>query len=697
MRKAWPILLLLAVLPALALHEGRTPSSAQRDFFQERCLDPTEPRNPYYAATLLSGLGLETRSPSVVAFRDTAGNEISDRWRLARLEDTGSVFGLAYDPLRGHLYAGAFHQYRIDFGPAGAGGIYRVDLETGEIVAWASLEAGEDHHGGTLRTPRTGIPDFDAIPLAGKVSLGDLEIDEAGEALYAMNLHDRRIHRFALPEGAPLGSFAIGSASEPWADNARPFGLAVTGGRLYHGVVDSREEPSLPGALRAYVYRSLPDGSEMREVARLDLDYGAPPHDWQPWLSEPLAERMATPPFPRPDGGQPLLADIEMDRGGSLALGLRNRVGDMYWPRFWGGDLLPARPANGRFEVPAPPEHFRDDAADDLEPLRGGLAVDPQAERVLAGGTVDRDFHTASVWAVRWFDRLTGEVRGPVDGREPLLDNETRGIGDLELLCAPAWTPSPPASSTPSATPTASPTSTPSASPTGTATPMPSPSATAELRPIYLPMTMREHCPPVWLDLYLALDVSTSMGRPDGSGRTKLAAALEGAAALLDMLSLGRGVPGDRAAVLGFNALAWVESPLTDDASALRSALARLPERSAQGTRLDLVLEAAARELPTLPTSGRQSIVLLLTDGLPNRVPTPEGGGRQEDTVLAAAGRLRAAGVRIYALGLGRGEDLDAALLEAIAGSPRRYRHAADAGALGALFRGIGAELVCGR
>jgi hypothetical protein len=640
------VLVTLVALAVASLAIVGSPLRAQSDFFQERCLDPTEPRNPYYAAALLSGDRNPLAGPSIVAFQDTVPNRIADRWPLASLEDTGSIFGLAYDPRRGHLYAGAFHQFGMPFGPGGTGGIYRIDLDTKALVEWVQIDAGEDHHGETLRAPRATIPDFDAIPWAGKVSLGDLEVDEAGDALYAVNLHDRRIHRFALPD-----------------------------------------------ALRAYVYRSLPDGGDMREVARLDLDYGTAPENWQPWVSEPLAERMPTPPFPRPDGGQPLLADIEMDRSGALALGLRNRVGDMYNPLYWGGDLLRAQSAGERFELGAQPEHYQDDTAWSQEPLRGGLAVDPQAERVLSAGFVSPDQRTAVLWAVRWFDRTTGEVRGPVDGREPLLDNESRGIGDLELLCEPAFVPTPWPS--PSTTPSPSRTTPPTA--TSTASPSPSPTATSPLRPIYLPITMREHCPPILLDVLLALDMSTSMRRSDGSGLTKQQAALAGARALLSILRLGSGTQGDRAALLGFHDEAWLEVALTDDAALLDKALERLPARSAQGTRLDLALEAARDALPHSAPIGRRTVLLLLTDGLPNRVPTPVGGGRQEDTVLTAAQRLHAVGVLVYTLGLGRGQDLDEALLEDIAGSPLRYRRVEEGTALEAVFRGIAGELTCGR
>ncbi len=326
------------------------------------------------------------------------------------------------------------------------------------------------------------------------MSLGDLDLDDDGTTLYVLNLHDRRIHRYAVPDGQALGAIDIGSAGQPWAENARPFGLAFKGGMLYHGVVDSREKGELPGTLRGDVYRSRPDGSDMEEVSSFDLTYGTPPEVWTPWVSEPLAERWPTPPFPRPDGGQPLLADIELDRSGALALGLRNRVADMYWPLEWGGDLIPARPIGTAFEVRPVPEHYQDNTSRNAEPLRGGLAVEPGAWSVL-GTRVDRQpSYTAFLWEAVWFDHQSGRVAGPWDGHEPLLDNETKGPGDIELLCPAVFVPTPFPSRTASATPSPPP----SVTATATATPTnpPSPTPTATPAPVYLPVAAERTAAP---------------------------------------------------------------------------------------------------------------------------------------------------------------------------------------------------------
>jgi hypothetical protein len=120
----------------------------------------------------------------------------------------------------------------------------------------------------------------------------------------------------------------------------------------------------------------------------------------------------------------------------------------------------------------------------------------------------------------------------------------------------------------------------------------------------------------------------------------------------------------------------------------------------AEGTRLDLGLSVGASALPAAGT-GRWRAMIFLTDGLPNRVPTPVAGGTQEDTVLAAAAAIHATGVTIYSVGYGRADAPDLAdrilpsLLKAIAGSTGGYYETDDATALATVFRRLATELGC--
>jgi Mg-chelatase subunit ChlD len=89
-------------------------------------------------------------------------------------------------------------------------------------------------------------------------------------------------------------------------------------------------------------------------------------------------------------------------------------------------------------------------------------------------------------------------------------------------------------------------------------------------------------------------------------------------------------------------------------------------------------------------------VVLLLTDGLPNRVP-PAEDGRPETTILRAADEAKRAGIRIYTVGLGQQVQISADLLRAIASTPGMYREAPDASALRSIYTELAGVVRCER
>ena len=260
----------------------------------------------------------------------------------------------------------------------------------------------------------------------------------------------------------------------------------------------------------------------------------------------------------------------------------------------------------------------------------------------------------------------------------------------------------------PTMTPTRTATAIPSATATATPTPTELPSPTRPPAPIYLPISGR---PPRCenarrpVDAALVLDRSTSMERVIGAGaRSKSEAALDAARRFVEELSLRPGgeVPLDRVALVGFNDAAWIESALSERRSLTLIGLELLGLRSAEGTRLDLAFEMGGRALfagGDIVEGGlveRSRALILLTDGLPNRVPLPVSGGRQEDTVLAVAQAQRARGITIYTIGLGAPGDVSDDLLAAAAGAPERYYRSPTGDDLGAIYAEIAAAVrVC--
>jgi Mg-chelatase subunit ChlD len=180
------------------------------------------------------------------------------------------------------------------------------------------------------------------------------------------------------------------------------------------------------------------------------------------------------------------------------------------------------------------------------------------------------------------------------------------------------------------------------------------------------------------LDVMLVIDTSRSMDEEIGGSRTKLDTARDAAARFVGMLRS----PGDRAGVAAFNDGAWVESGLSTDIGAAQRALDRL--RTAPGTRIDLGLAAARRELEDKGSDAAQPVVILLTDGLHHGDP---------EHVLAESRALHDAGVLVFTIGLG--SDVDSDLLSEVATTPADYLASPTADDLARTYRRILATLAC--
>ena len=608
--------------------------------------------------------GIAARAPAIAAF-DGRGKPIE----LVEYAAVGTVHGLAYDRPRGHLYAGAWYTQNALVGPSGGGAIYRVDLETGQTVTWQQLAAGPTIY------PSMTIPGVTGSLWAGRVGLGDIELSEDGSQLFAVNFFDRRIHRFRVSDGLPLPPIGIGSQGEAWHHSARPMGLLHRDGWLYHGVVDSGE--LAPGALRAFVYRSRADGSEMAAVAELDLNGAAAGFaGWWPWTERAGAA----------SGRQPLIGDLELTDEGDLVVGMHDRRADAFFGTTPYGDLLLLRRlASAPGEPPRfglDPGHFR--LLGSSWPW-GSLAADPFRDTLVSSASSPIERRTSGAL---WYGEETGQVlqrqtiaRGAerfAFGGLPVSRKMPQGLGDVESLCDAPVLPTPTTTPSPSPSPTATPSATPTRTPTPSATPTATPTPTPEPRPIYLPISLRETCRSARQrsDVALVLDTSSSM-----RGR-KIVDARAAAAAFVDAMDLGPG--GDQVAVVRFDSEAELTQPLSADRAIVQAAIAGLQTRS--GTRIDQGLLAALAEMRSerrVLTS--EPVIVLMTDGV-------QTIGLPSDP-LDAARSAREAGVTLFTIGLGA--DVDEATLLAMAGSPERYRYAPDSGALAEIYADIAKEIRC--
>lgn len=198
----------------------------------------------------------------------------------------------------------------------------------------------------------------------------------------------------------------------------------------------------------------------------------------------------------------------------------------------------------------------------------------------------------------------------------------------------------------------------------------------------YLPILYKNQCKPQRADVILTMDSSLSMTEPErpGSLTTKLQAAVRSARSFIDAM----GFPGDQAAIVQFNGSARLVEPLTGSRPALNFALNNLT--TASGTRIDLGLQAATRELiGSRRIRGNNPVIVLLTDGQPT-----EGSA---NAALTAARDARSLGFTLFAVGLG--DDAELTFLQQLAGRRDRAFLAPDAASLALIYERIAGKVLC--
>jgi Mg-chelatase subunit ChlD len=247
----------------------------------------------------------------------------------------------------------------------------------------------------------------------------------------------------------------------------------------------------------------------------------------------------------------------------------------------------------------------------------------------------------------------------------------------LEILTGNGYMPTATTTPTPSVSPSPIPSAT--STPTPNLSPTPTAMATATRQPvaIFLPLTLREHCSPEYVrsDIALVIDTSSSM-----TGQ-KIEDARNGALSFVDLIDLAPG--RSQVAVVRFDREAEVVRELTNARALIEAAVRNLQVRS--GTHIDKGLRTALAELQSLRHSDRNApVLMLLTDGVQTGTPGEE---------LRAAAEVRAAGVRVYTIGLGA--DVDDATLRSIAGDRERYFFAPDSGDLANIYGEIARDLMC--
>ena len=277
---------------------------------------------------------------------------------LANTSQTGAVYGTAYQPTTGTVFQSAYMKRHAGFGPLGTGGIYRINPGTSSVgnyvdVQTIGLNTGTDPRvtaGYVL--PATGATphwDYAAYTEVGKRSIGGLDYDAGRNTLWFINLADRRLHgiKNVNPGVTPVNAdlvrdssnilgFAVNTSPAITCTNGvlRPWGIKIYRGFVYVGAVCTGENAGATAAnLFAYVLKLDPSNpaagftqvvSQQLNYARNEINFGTN-QPWQPWINSESSRTIAGGAVP-----QPIVSGIEIDKDGSIIMGLRDRWGDQY-------------------------------------------------------------------------------------------------------------------------------------------------------------------------------------------------------------------------------------------------------------------------------------------------------------------------------------------------------------------------------
>ena len=278
---------------------------------------------------------------------------------LARDDEIGSTYGVAYNENTGNFYTSATLKRHADIGPGGTGAIYRISTAivdgtpTGVLGGtWIDLNADPNISTGTIGTgAQRGLGsttdpnrDITAFNPAGRISIGDIDLSPDNNTLYAVSLNDKQLITIDVAdEASPTvsGALDINTATTGITcsnGELMPFGLGVdqSTGDVYLGCTCNGQAGGTSADLEAYVLRLNTTATGFEEALGFPLDYqrnGGVGLDytaeWQPWnnsnnytiLPPPFANRFYQ-QYP-----QALVANIEILDDGSMLVGLLDRFG----------------------------------------------------------------------------------------------------------------------------------------------------------------------------------------------------------------------------------------------------------------------------------------------------------------------------------------------------------------------------------
>jgi len=417
-------------------------------------------------------------------------------------DNTGSLWGLAYDSDKKLLYSASFLRRHSGLGEHGLGAVYVTDYNNNANTELFINVADNEEVGSVTRSEddikEHNIPthDADAFGKIGKVGLGDIDITPDKKYLYVTNLYTKHILKYDIKNKSLKETLELPSDVCERGE-LRPFALKYHNSTLYSGAVCDTADSND----KIYSYVLKWNGSEFETVATADLSYYKEPavtqyddyknckHDWQSWTDTPPEACFWKDNKDIDDDGeddnismivypQPMLSDIEFDSDDNIILGFADRNSfqwgsynyttdsndSRYYDGILGGDILRGeKKADGTYEIEYPVllddddknsseffsgEEFQPDPnteAGHYETSSAGLAILQGSKEVVLSAMDPSDW---SQGGLIWLSTQNGEQVRDIDlykGHTFYHDSakegvygKSGGIGDVELLTAPA-------------------------------------------------------------------------------------------------------------------------------------------------------------------------------------------------------------------------------------------------------------------
>lgn len=439
-------------------------------------------------------------NPAIVANQFNTGSGgpragPNGNYNIVSAAEVGSIWGLAYQKETKSIFSGAFLKRNAQLGPAGLGAIYVTDLNS--FLPNPIVTPGFRYYGNTkllLNLDSFGIQtgdetrlrrdiklnsndashDSTVYDLVGKWGLADLDLNDRGDTLFAINMHNRSLiiihvgNPYVLPITKDrITEIPIPSSSCSVNSDWRPWGIKYKDGSLYVGGLCNAEFSKNPQDLVGTIYKF--SNSTFTKLTQFDLFYdkgsvAGTCRNFKPWSNSFYYYNIGGDQI---CGPVPIVSDIEFDSEGNMLVAIGDRLGyqtggrdfgtkrtdNVAYISFAGGDLLKffklkdeylleknatvgfytTGGANNTQGICNGEFFYQDGYFGHEESVLGALAIHPSYNTVLTT-MMDPD----QIWSNGWsqMENSKGEkkVNYNIFTGESGTFGKSAGLGDIEIM-----------------------------------------------------------------------------------------------------------------------------------------------------------------------------------------------------------------------------------------------------------------------